>query len=390
MLRKISYNKQYLDNKDYKEVLKSLKNNLITTGPYVTKLENKLSKYLGVKNVVTCSSGTSALYIALRSLDLGRGDVVIMPAINFVASVNMAEIIGAKIYLCDVDEISGQMTPQKLKECIKVNKIKKIKAVITMYLGGNPDNSIEFYKLKKKFNFYLIEDSCHALGSQYSFKNRKFKVGSCKHSDISTFSLHPVKSITSGEGGFLTTKSKNLANKFKLLRSHGIERTNKHKKYWKYNVLFPSFNFRMSDINASLAFSQLNKINKFMKKRNFLANIYSKKLSSLIDLVKIIKSPDNSISSYHLLILYINFKKLKINKDKFIKIMNEKKIYPQYHYIPIYNFSYYNYLKRGQKFKCSEKYYESAISMPIYYDLSTKNLMKIIKSVKDILSRYLK
>ena len=146
----------------------------------------------------------------------------------------------------------------------------------------------------------------------------------------------------------------------------------------------------MSDINASLAFSQLNKINKFMKKRNFLANIYSKKLSSLIDLVKIIKSPDNSISSYHLLILYINFKKLKINKDKFIKIMNEKKIYPQYHYIPIYNFSYYNYLKRGQKFKCSEKYYESAISMPIYYDLSTKNLMKIIKSVKDILSRYIK
>lgn len=390
MLNKISYNKQYIDKKDYKEVLKSLKNSLITTGPYVTKLESKLSEYLGVKNVVTCSSGTSALYIALRSLGLGKNDSVIMPAINFIASVNMAKILGIKIYLCDIDEETGQMTPEKFEKCIKLNKLKKISAVITMYLGGNPNNLISFYKLKKKYNFYLIEDSCHALGSEYIYKKEKFKIGSCKHSDISTFSLHPVKSITAGEGGFLTTNSKILADKFKLLRSHGIERSNKFKKYWKYDVIFPSFNFRMSDINASLAFSQLKKINKFVKVRNNIANIYSKNLAKIFEVVKVIKAPKKCISSYHLLVLNINFQNLKINKETLIKIMNKNNIFPQYHYIPIYKFSYYKFLKRGQDFKSSEKYYKSAISMPIYYELSTKNLMKVIKSVKDILSKFQK
>ncbi len=174
-MKKITYNKQYLDNKDIKEVIKSLKNDLITTGPFVKRFENKLSKYLGVKNVITCSSGTSALYIALRALDIKKNDVIIIPAINFIASINMAQILGAKIYLCDVNENTGQMTPETLLECIKINKLKKIKAVITMYLGGNPNNIVNFYKLKKKYNFYLVEDSCHALGSSYYFKKKKNK-----------------------------------------------------------------------------------------------------------------------------------------------------------------------------------------------------------------------
>ena len=152
-MNKITYNKQYLDNKDIKEVIKSLKNDLITTGPYIKNFENKLSKYLKVKNVVTCSSGTSALYIALRALNVNKNDVVIIPAINFIASINMAHLLGARIYLCDVNENTGQMTPEKLLECIKINKIKKIKAVITMYLGGNPNNIVNFYKLKKNTIF---------------------------------------------------------------------------------------------------------------------------------------------------------------------------------------------------------------------------------------------
>ncbi len=387
-MNKITYNKQYLDNKDIKEVIKSLKNDLITTGPYIKNFENKLSKYLKVKNVVTCSSGTSALYIALRALNVNKNDVVIIPAINFIASINMAHLLGARIYLCDVNENTGQMTPEKLLECIKINKIKKIKAVITMYLGGNPNNIVNFYKLKKKYNFYLIEDSCHALGSSYYFKKKKIKIGSCYHSDIATFSLHPVKSITTGEGGFLTTNSKFLSEKFKLLRSHGIIRSSRGKKYWKYDVSQPSFNFRMSDINASLGYSQLSKLDKFVKKRNFVVNLYENKLSDISDKVKILKANNNIISSYHLLIMIIDFKKLKIKKDKLIYLLNKSGIYPQYHYDPIYKFSYYKFLQRGKKFESSEKYYQSAISVPIYYSLSIKNLMKVIKSVKDIIKKY--
>ena len=387
-MKSINYNKQYLDNKDFKEVLKSLSNSLITTGPYVKKFENKLSKYLNVKNVVTCSSGTSAIYIALRALDIKKNDVIIIPAINFIASVNMAKILGAKIYLCDVDIKTGQMTPEKLLQCIKINKIKKIKAVITMYLGGNPNNVLNFFKLKKKYNFYLVEDSCHALGSSYYFKSKKVKIGSCLHSDISTFSLHPVKSITSGEGGFVTTNSAMLARKFRLLRSHGIVRSKIPKKYWKYDVSTPSFNFRMSDINAALGYSQLNKLDKFVKQRNILANLYIKELSKVYDKVKIIEANKNIISSYHLLVLLVEFNKLKIKKDKFIKLLNKNNIFPQYHYDPIYKFSFYKFLKRKKNFYSSEKYYERAISIPIYFNLNIKNLMKVVKSVKGIIKKY--
>mgnify|MGYP001259914865 CR=1 FL=1 len=383
---RISYNKQYLDRKDFKEVERSLRENLITTGPYVNKFENKLKDYLNVNEVVTCSSGTSALYIALKGINLKPNDIVITPAINFIASVNMLKILRAKIYLCDVDSETGQMTPDKLETCIKKNKIKKIKAVISMYLGGNPDNAVNFYKLKKKYKFVLIEDSCHALGSEYYFKNKKIKIGSCQHSDISTFSLHPVKSITSGEGGFLTTNSKVLAKKFKLIRSHGILRSEKN--YWKYDVISASFNFRMSDINAALAYSQLDKLDKFVKKRNYLADIYHKSLLKHHNKIKIIKSSKNTFSAYHLLIIIFNFKKLSVDKDKLIKLLNKKKIYPQYHYIPIYKFSAYKYLKKGNSFISSEKYYKTALSMPIYYSLGIKNLMKVIRAIISIVNKY--
>ena len=259
-----------------------------------------------------------------------------------------------------------------------------------MYLGGNPNNVIEFHKLKKKYNFFLIEDSCHALGSEYKNKGKYVKIGSCVHSDISTFSLHPVKSITSGEGGFLTTNSKSLAKKFKILRSHGIKRTSNKKKYWNYDVIFPSFNFRMSDINASLAYSQIKKLHKFVQRRNYIASVYRKKFHNFSKNISIVDVNNKLVSSYHLLIFLINFKNLLINKDKFIQKLNQLNIYPQYHYIPIYKFSYYKHLKRNHNFKSSERYYKNSLSMPIFYQLSTKNLMKVIKSVKFILLNFQK
>ena len=334
-MKKITYNKQYLDNKDIKEVIKSLKNDLITTGPFVKRFENKLSKYLGVKNVITCSSGTSALYIALRALDIKKNDVIIIPAINFIASINMAQILGAKIYLCDVNENTGQMTPETLLECIKINKLKKIKAVITMYLGGNPNNIVNFYKLKKKYNFYLVEDSCHALGSSYYFKKKKIKIGSCYHSDISTFSLHPVKSITSGEGGFLTTNSKFLSDKFKLLRSHGIIRSNRKKKYWKYDVSLPSFNFRMSDINASIGIHQLKKIDSFLSIRRKYVAMYDHGFADIPE-IETLACHDKVDHAHHLYIIALQLEQLKVDRDGFLDAMQESGIGVAVHYIGLH------------------------------------------------------
>jgi len=387
-MQKINYNKQFIDHLDIKEVTKSLKSKLITTGPYIEKLENAFKKYLSVNEVITCSSGTAALYIAMRAINIKKDDVVIMPAINFIASTNVANILGARIFLCDVDSRTGQITPETLTDCIKINKINKIKLVITMYLGGTPYNIAKFYNLKKKYNFFLIEDSCHALGASYRHKNKFVKIGGCLHSDISVFSLHPVKSITTGEGGVITTRSKSIGNKLRLLRSHGILRNKK--KYWEYDILSPTLNFRMSDVNAALGFSQLKKLPKFIKKRKEIANLYFKNLDNFKKIIKISKVDRDIISAYHLLIISFDFKKLSISKNDLIKKLNKKNIFPQYHYIPIYKYTFYKNLNSPGNFKNSENYYKSALSFPIYYKLEKKNLMKVFKCVKEILIKHLK
>ena len=193
----IPYGKQYLDKEDKKLVLSSLSNDLITTGPYVQKFEKELRNYFKSKYCYACNSGTSSIHLALLSIGL-KNDIILMPAVNFIASYNMAKIMNLKVYLVDVDETTGQITPKKLLDCIKKNKLKNISALITMYHGGYPENVKAFNDIKKKYNFYIIEDACHALGSVYRYKNKYIKIGSCKHSDIATFSLHPLKTITSG------------------------------------------------------------------------------------------------------------------------------------------------------------------------------------------------
>jgi dTDP-4-amino-4,6-dideoxygalactose transaminase len=207
------------------------------------------------------------------------------------------------------------------------------------------------------------------------------------HSDISVFSLHPVKAITSGEGGVITTKSKLIGNKLRLLRSHGMMRNKK--EYWKYDILSPTLNFRMSDVNAALGFSQLKKLPKFIKKRKEIANLYFENLDNFKNVIKISKVDKNIISAYHLLIINFDFKKLSISKNDLIKKLNKKNIFPQYHYIPIYKYTFYKNLNSPGKFRNSENYYKSALSFPIYYKLEKKNLMKVFKCVKEILIRHL-
>ena len=318
----IPYGRQYIDSQDIRIVSKALKEDLITTGLYVKKFENKISKFLKVKYASSCNSGTSALHLALMAIDLEKDDVVIMPAINFIAVYNIARLMNAKIFLADVDPLTGQMTPEKLLECIKNNKLKKIKAIITMYLGGYPENIVEFYNIKKKLNCYLIEDACHALGAKYLFKKKYLSIGSCKHSDISTFSLHPVKSISTGEGGLITTNNKVFYNRVVSLRAHGIKKDKNF--HWKYNLSKSGFNYRLSDINCALGLSQLNKINIFIEFRKRVYDYYKKNLEQYRNIISLPKYNIKNLSSFHLFIVSINFKK-KITKDLFFNFLKKKK-----------------------------------------------------------------
>ncbi len=377
-MKLIPYGRQHISFSDINAVKKALKNNLITNGEAVSNFEKKVSNYLKCKYVSTCNSGTSALFLALLSINVKKNDKIIMPSVNFISSYNICKTLGAKVYLADVDEYTGQMTPRTLDQCIKKYKLKKVKAIIPMYNGGLPANAENYFYFKKRLKSYIIEDACHALGSSYLYKKKNFKIGSCKHSDISTFSLHPLKTITTGEGGLVTTNDIKLDKKIKMLRSLGIKRNSNI--HWNYDVVIKGFNFRLNDFQSALGISQLSQIEKFLKKRKKIAIFYDRYLSKITD-INIQKRSQIYKSANHLYI--INFKNFNKNKkDKFIKYMKKNGVTVQFHYIPIYKFSIF---KGNLKLKNSEKYYNTAISLPIYYDLKINEQKYIIKLIKNFL-----
>lgn len=379
MRSKINYGSQFIDDKDIKKVSNSLRETLITTGKNVIQFENNLKKKLKCNYAISCSNATAGLHLAFMSINLKKNDVILMPAINFIASFSMAQKMNAKIYLIDIDPKTGQINSKNIEDCIKKNKIKKIKAIVTMYLGGFIFDINDITLLKKKYNFYIIEDACHALGAKYIFDNKVFNIGSCYHSDISVFSFHPVKSITTGEGGAITTNSKLIYNKIVTLRSHGII---KRKNYWKYDIEKLSHNYRLSDLNCALGISQLKKLDHFILKRKKIFQLYEKEFSG-IKSIKLINSK-NFRNAYHLAILNINFKLLKKNKDQLFKYLNKYNIYPQYHYIPIYKFSFYKKFSKKQ-FLGTEKYFKNSITLPIHVNLSNLQVKFIASKIKNFI-----
>ena len=383
-MKTIPYGRQYVDSQDIRLVSKVLKEDLITTGYYVKEFENKISKFLKVKYVASCNSGTSALHLALMAINLKKNDVIIMPAINFIAAYNMARLMKAKIFLADVDSLTGQMTPKTLLDCIKNNKLKKIKAIVTMYLGGYPEHVLEFYNIKRKLKCYLIEDACHAFGAKYLFNKKFLPIGCCKHSDISTFSLHPVKTITTAEGGLITTNNKFFYKRIVSFRSHGIDKDKKF--HWKYNVNEIGFNYRLSDLNCSLGLSQLKKITKFLNKRGKIFNYYRDRLLKNTNLVNF-PSYKTAMPAYHLFIVSINFKKIRSSKGKILNFLKKNNIFCQYHYIPIYKFKLFNKKLNLNFYKGSEFYYKNTISLPIFYGLNINFQKKVINKINFFLNK---
>lgn len=374
MKRIIPYGRQFISKDDIKNVSKILRQDIITSGSKVPEFEKEIQKYLKCKYSTVCNSGTSAIFLSLLSIGVKKNDVIIMPAINFIAAYNVSKILGAKIYLADVNKFNGQMSPEDVINICKKFKIKKIKALIVMYNSGYPSNSDKFYKLKKKYKCFIIEDACHALGAEYKFKKKFFKIGSCKHADISTFSLHPLKTITSGEGGIVTTNSKILDDKIKKFRSLGIKKSKF--KHWDYDVELTGFNFRLTDFQCSLGISQLKKIKLFLNKRKQIVKKYNLSFKKLLQIC----TPEtykSYISSNHLYL--INLKKYDIKiKENFIKHMMKYKIITQQHYKPLYKFKNFSgkYISKN-----AEIYYKSTISLPIFYQLSSKEQNYIINKV---------
>jgi|TARA_Y100000389_G_scaffold102412_1_gene99240 dTDP-4-amino-4,6-dideoxygalactose transaminase len=376
----IPYSRHYITQKDINIVKKSLQSDYLTNGYYLELFEKKIKNFTGSKYSVACSNGTAGIFMAYKALNLNKNSIIIIPAINFLAAFNMAAFLNSKIYIADIDSETGQMTPENVVDCLKKNNLKKVDLVVTMYNGGCPLNAEGFFKLKKKYKFQLMEDACHALGAKYTH-TQKHKIGSCRYADICVFSLHPQKTISSGEGGIVTTNNEKIYKRLKKFRNHGMERniSTKKKFHWKYSIKEPSFNFRLSEINCALACSQLNKISFLLKERKKIAEIYIKLFKENKNLV----IPNHYFkynSAWHLFFIHIK-KTSKISRDKLIQKLYKNNILTQVHYIPIFLQPKYRYLKRKFNFLGSKKFYSETISLPIFPNLSLKKVKLIAKIV---------
>jgi len=386
----IPYSRQTIDNTDIKLITKVLKKKLVTTGPNIVSFENKIKKFVDVKYAVAVNSATSALHIACLSLGLKSGDYLWTVPNSFVASANCGLYCGAKVDFVDIDintyNISIYHLKQKLKLAEKKKKLPKV--IVIVNFAGEPCELKEIKKLSIMYKFKVLEDSSHALGSK--FKNHK--IGNCKFSDISVFSFHPVKIITTLEGGMAVTNNKFLFKKMEMLRSHGITREEKFFKVksnnkWFYEQQYLGFNYRMNEVEATLGISQLKRINKFFKQRLAIKKYYDKNLKSLPLILP--KNNSNNISSLHLYVVLMGNKFKLEDRNKFIKYLRKKKIITNVHYIPIHLHPYFRKLgfKKGM-FPSSEQYYERAVSLPIFPFLKINQLKYITSTIKNFFKSY--
>ena len=304
----LNYSRQNIDKKDIQSVIKSLKSEWLTTGPQIKNFEDDLKEYVNVKYCSVVNSATSALHLSCLALNIKKNDYVWTTSNTFVSTANAAILCGAKIDLIDIDKKNFNLDISQLEYKLKVAKLKNKlpKVIILVHFSGLPCDLEQIFKLKKKYNFKIIEDASHALGAK--FKNDK--IGNCKYSEITVFSFHPVKMITTGEGGAVTTNIKKIHNKIQSLRSHGIIRQPTKNEPWLFNQVDLGLNYRMTDIQASLGISQLKKINFFLKERNKIAHLYDKLLKDC-SIVLPNLSDNRFYSSFHLYVILLKTKKMR-------------------------------------------------------------------------------
>lgn len=381
----IPYGKQSISVEDINSVVEVLKSDFLTQGPKVVEFENALRNYVGAKYSKAFNSATSALHVACLSLGVTQGDWVWTTSITFVASANCALYCGAKVNFVDINPNTLNMSVMDLKQKLKKAKLENRlpKVVIPVHMAGQSCEMEEIYNLSQEYNFKIIEDASHAIGASY--KNQK--VGSCKYSDITIFSFHPVKIITTAEGGLATTNDSEINEKLELFRSHGITKnedmmeTESHGP-WYYDQVELGYNYRMTELQGALGLSQFSKLDKFVRVRNDLAKIYDDAFKELP--LKVFTPLSEIYSSYHLYIIQLNE---DVDKGSIFKKLRESGIGVNLHYIPVHTQPYYRNLIYSNIFHApnSELYYQGAISIPLYQDLSEKNQLYVISKIKELL-----
>lgn len=370
----IPYGKQTIDNEDIQAVIETLQSNFLTTGPKVKEFEDAIANYCGAKYCVAVTNGTAALHLASLCL-LNKEDKVITTPNSFLATSNSILYVGAKPIFVDIQE-DGNID---LDLCeIELQKDPSIKAIYAVAFSGNMLDQKKLKYLKEKYNILILEDCAHAIGAQ----ENTIKAGSCTNSDCSIFSFHPVKHLTTGEGGAITTNSKKLYEKLLTLRNHGMVKSTEMKP-WGYEMRELGYNYRITDIGCALGLSQLNKLDSFIQRRIKIAKTYDQAFKDT--LIKPLYTFEGK-SSYHLYVVQIDFTQTKLSKEELFLKMKEKDIGLQVHYIPINKQPYYQSLGYGKEYTpIMSRYSNECFSLPIYPLLSDEEQKYIITCLCDLL-----
>lgn len=383
----IPYGRQSISQQDIDAVVKVLKSDFLTQGPQVPAFEKAVADYCSANHAFAVNSATSALHIACLALGLGEGDTLWTTPVTFVASANCARYCGADVDFVDINErtynISVQALEEKLIGAQKVGKLPKV--VVVVHLCGQPCEMIEIDKLAKTYDFRVIEDASHAIGGQYQGE----PIGNCRYSDITVFSFHPVKIITTAEGGMALTNSRDIAQRLELLRSHGITRnpdlmTKAPDGPWYYQQIDLGYNYRMTELQAALGLSQMTRLSDVVARRHELANVYNEALADL-PITLPWQHPD-SYSGLHLYVIRLELAKLNKTHLQVFEELRARGLGVNLHYIPVHLQPYYQALgfKQGD-FPIAEQYYRDAISIPMFHGMTNDEQQSVIDILKDVL-----
>lgn len=391
----IPYAVQYIDEADINCVTEALRSAYLTTGPAVDKFEKKICEVTGAKYAVAVANGTAALHLASLAL-LEPGDEVLTTPNSFVATSNSVIYSGARPVFTDILE-NGNIDLARCEKILEADSENRIKAVYAVHFSGNPVDQDKLRNLRKKFGVRILEDCAHSLGAVFTGGSATpVRAGSCENSECSILSFHPVKHVTTGEGGAITTNSAEIYHKLLMLRAHGINRTafqNKDMAFdekgnpnpWYYEMQALGFNYRITDFQCALGVSQLDKLDKFVAARRRTAQIYYGYFKGAANIAPLYLY--NGESSYHLYVVKIDFKKIGLTRAEFLKKLKEKNIGAQVHYIPINRQPYYRSLGYGAEQNTRmDEYYSRCLSIPMYYSLSeeeaayvAENILKLTK-----------
>jgi dTDP-4-amino-4,6-dideoxygalactose transaminase len=376
----INYGKHFIDNSDISAVLKTLKSKNITQGSQIIEFEKQLSKKFGSKYCSVVSSGTAALHLVGKILNWKKNDLVLCSPITFLATSNSIIYQGARPEFIDIDSKNYNIDINLIEKKLKTTKGRRIKAIIATDFAGHPCDWESLKYLSKKYNVRLINDNCHAIGASYKNNSQYAQ----KFSDFVIHSYHAVKNITTGEGGAVLTNNKSDKILIDQLRTHGVIRKKNRIFPWEYEMRNLGYNYRITDIQASLGISQLKKLNKFVNFRRKIAGLYDK-LFENFDCFQIPNVEKNVRHAYHLYPLLIDFKKIKVNKLFLFKVFKKNNINLQVHYIPIYRQPFYKkkFNLNYKNFPNSENFYKKEISLPIFYNMKKSLVHKVYKIFKN-------